>query len=118
MTAKKQLVTQTILRKYARLIHFAKEHREALKLFERDAEVFENQITKLLLDGATVERGVYDATLLTEEGARRPAWKELYLDHMTTLHGDNRLIVEAEVVSGCQPKPKQSLVVTGPTPKV
>lgn len=70
------------------------------------------EITKLLEDGATVEDGDRKALLNTETGARRPPWKDVYLDHMFVEHERPVADEERRVIGNCEPKTKQVLIVT------
>lgn len=108
----KPVVKQSVLRAYLRRLNDADTHREALREAEALVTALEVEITKLLEDGAAVEPGKCKALLTIETGARRPPWKDIYLDHMVKEHEGRRDDEEAGIIANCQPKTKQVLIVS------
>lgn len=111
------IVTQTSLRRYARIEVQLTALNAQVKELEQQQSVVEVQITKLLETGATVEPGRYSAVLNSVDGRRSPPWKDLYLTHMVEIHDSYREHEENRVLAEHPAKKKIVLVVTGPVPK-
>lgn len=76
--------------------------RSRLASLEKELSKKEESIIERLKLGAHVEGGL-TASVQEEEGQRRPAWKELYLNHFSSEHGLARGIIEAEARANTQP---------------
>lgn len=84
--------------------------RKKLNELERDMRGRESATINKLKAGAVVE-GALLALVTLEEGARRPAWKELYLSHFADEHGKEPSVVEAEIKAETEPATREVLQI-------
>jgi hypothetical protein len=111
-TKEKVIVTQ----KEISLLSKSRLHTATLAADLRKVEAEESALAKAmmnkLLEGADVEPGEYTASIEMKEGAVRPPWKDLYIDHMTVTHSLAPKAVEEEA-RGKFPAEKSPRLVIG-----
>lgn len=107
----KQVVKQKTLSgimKLRRSIKFAKEEMEKeSKLLSR----MEQDVSTLLSQGWKVEPGKYTAGFEDYQPATRPPWKDLYVNHMVTIHGASKEATEADIKEEYKEEMTKRLVV-------
>lgn len=77
---------------------------------EITAGVLEDDVLLRLKAGAKVV-GRLTAIVKRMFGPRRPNWKDLFLDHMSSTHGDPRDSLEQAVIEKCVGSPRDALIV-------
>jgi hypothetical protein len=78
---------------------------------ERALAELEADVVAKLEAGFQVRSKHLSAGLEASVGARRPEWKDLYLEHMEDVHGEPRLVEEKRILDHTAGKPKQRLVI-------
>ncbi len=89
------------------LSHARKEVRRA----EAELEVLEKSVMDRLRAGVAIDSKTMTASIATEDGICRPAWKDEYLAHMLAEHDVAESAAENDVRAKYPPGPREKLAI-------
>lgn len=111
------MITQKLLAAFVEARAADEDARRVAAEIKHELDELTQTLLRAFDAGERTEPGPYGFAVEAKEGAIRPAWKDIYLDHMSVVHAQSNDTVEAAARAHCiAPWIRRVIVSKSPTP--